>query len=130
LTVLLSSSALASAGTLPSDLMRPEPAQAVRGYVANWLFSIELESTDLRGLEPCRKLLAERGFAPTLSKTASSAIPDLHFKVAGVKEYQQIDVEAADTVLATVQQAKCPGTLTWTVTSKQIASPVAVPAQQ
>jgi hypothetical protein len=109
--------ATASAATLPSDLMLPEPDRAARGYVESWIFSIELESDELTGMAACRKILTERGFMPTLSKTASSALPALHFKVSGHKEYAQASTEADDALLA-VQQAKCPGTLTWSVISK------------
>src|SRR4051812_15582669 len=76
---------VAGAATLPSDLMLPEPALAARGYAESWVFSIEIESAELKGIEACRKILAERGFLPTLSKTASSASPDLHFKIVGAK---------------------------------------------
>jgi hypothetical protein len=113
----LSAPLLANAATLPSNLMLPEPARAARGYVESWVFSIEIESNQLTGMEACRKILIERGFLPTLSKTASSADPALHFKVAGRKAYAQASTEADDTLLA-VQQAKCPGTLTWAVTSQ------------
>ena len=109
--------ASAGAATLPSDLMVPEPARAARGYVESWVFSIDLESTELTGMEACRKILGERGFAPTLSRTASSSEPTLHFKIAGRKTYAQSSVEA-DHALQAVQQAKCPGTLTWAVTSQ------------
>ncbi|SHN15792.1 hypothetical protein SAMN05192549_10523 [Duganella sacchari] len=108
----------AGAATLPTDLMLPEPERAARGYVESWVFSIEIESDKLTGMDACRKLLTERGFVPTLSKTASSASPSLHFKIAGHKEYAQSNKEADD-VLAAVQQAKCPGTLSWSVTSRQ-----------
>jgi hypothetical protein len=107
----------ASAATLPSDLMLPEPERAARGYVESWIFSIDLEGDELTGMNACRKILTERGFAPKLSKTASSALPSLHFKISGQKEYAQASSEADD-VLAAVQQAKCKGALTWTVTSK------------
>jgi CheY-like chemotaxis protein len=119
-TLLLSGALLAGAAgaaTLPSDLMLPEPGRAARGYVESWIFSIELESTELTGIEACRKILSERGFLPTLSKTASSSDPALHFKVAGRKAYAQASVEA-DHALQAVQQAKCVGTLTWSVTSQ------------
>ena len=109
--------AAASAATLPSNLMLPEPDRAARGYVESWIFSIDLEGEELTGMNACRKILAERGFAPTLSKTASSALPALHFKISGQKEYAQASSEADD-ALAAVQQAKCKGVLTWTVTSK------------
>jgi hypothetical protein len=109
--------AAASAVTLPSNLMLPEPDRAARGYVESWVFSIELTGDELTGMEACRKILTERGFMPTLSKTATSASPALHFKIAGHKEYAQASTEADD-ALAAVQQAKCPGTLSWSVTSK------------
>ncbi len=109
--------ATAGAATLPSDLMVPEPARAARGYVESWVFSIDLESAELTGMEACRKILGERGFAPTLSRTASSSEPTLHFKIAGRKTYAQASVEA-DHALQAVQQAKCSGTLSWAVTSQ------------
>ncbi|WP_343732196.1 hypothetical protein [Duganella sp.] len=108
----------AHAATLPSDLMLPVPERAARGYVESWVFSIEIESDKLTGMDACRKILTERGFVPTLSKTASTAAPSLHFKVAGHKEYAQASTEADDT-LAAVRQAKCPGTLSWNVSVKQ-----------
>jgi len=108
----------AGAVTLPSDLMLPEPGRAARGYVESWVFSIEIESDQLKGMDACRKILTERGMAPTLSKTASSEWPSLHFKVSGRKEYAQASTEADDTLKA-IQQAKCPGSLTWNVTDKQ-----------
>jgi hypothetical protein len=114
---LLAAATSAGAATLPSDLMLPEPARAARGYVESWVFSIEIESNQLTGMDACRKILTERGFLPTLSKTASSADPALHFKIAGRKTYAQASTEADDTLLA-VQQARCPGTLTWAVTSQ------------
>src|SRR3954468_15175253 len=89
----LSAPLLANAATLPSNLMLPEPARAARGYVESWVFSIEIESNQLTGMEACRKILTERGFLPTLSKTASSADPALHFKVAGRKAYAQASTE-------------------------------------
>jgi hypothetical protein len=110
-------SAAAGAATVPSNLMLPEPDRAARGYVESWIFTVDIEADELTGLAPCRKILTERGFAPTLSKTASSASPTLHFKVSGRKEYAQASIEADDALLA-VQQAKCPGTLTWSVISK------------
>ena len=121
-TLVLSASLLAAgvgagAATLPSDLMLPEPARAARGYVESWIFSIEIESNQLTGMDTCRKILTERGFLPTLSKTASSVDPALHFKVAGRKLYAQASAEADDTLQA-MQQAKCPGTLTWAVISQ------------
>jgi hypothetical protein len=106
------------AATVPSDLMLPEPERAARGYVESWVLSIEIESEKLNGMDACRKLLAERGFQPVLSKTASTTAPALHFKVTGRKEYAQASSEADDT-LAAVQQAKCPGTLSWNVSAKQ-----------
>jgi len=114
---LLAASAAAGAATLPSNLMLPEPARAARGYVESWIFSIEIESNQLTGMEACRKILTERGFLPTLSKTASSADPVLHFKIAGRKVYAQASIEADETLQA-VREAKCPGTLTWAVTSQ------------
>ena len=90
----------AHAATLPSDLMLPVPERAARGYVESWVFSIEIESDKLTGM------------------TASTAAPSLHFKVSGRKEYAQASTEADDT-LAAVQQAKCPGTLSWNVSVKQ-----------
>ena len=108
----------AGAVTLPSDLMLPEPGRAARGYVESWVFSIEIESDQLKGMDACRKILTERGMTPTLSKTASSEWPSLHFKVSGRKEYAQASTEADDTLKA-IQQAKCPGSLTWNVTDKQ-----------
>ena len=109
---------VAHAATLPSDLMLPEPGRAARGYVESWVFSIEIESDQLKGMDACRKILTERGMTPTLSKTASSEWPSLHFKVSGRKEYAQASTEADDTLKA-IQQAKCPGSLTWNVTDKQ-----------
>lgn len=106
-----------AATTVPSDLMRPVPEEAARGYAVNWLLKIELESDQLTGIEPCRKILADRGFLPLLSKTASSTVPQLHFKIAGTKQYEQADADA-DAALAAVQQARCAGSLTWTVESK------------
>jgi hypothetical protein len=119
-TLVLSASLLAAAAgaaTLPSNLMLPEPARAARGYVESWVFSIEIESNELTGMDACRKILTERGFLPTLSKTASSADPALHFKIAGRKTYAQASIEADETLQA-VRQAKCPGTLTWAVISQ------------
>ncbi|NYE62424.1 hypothetical protein FHW58_003639 [Duganella sp. 1224] len=109
--------AAAGAATLPSNLMLPEPERAARGYVESWIFAIDLEGEELTGMNPCRQILADHGFAPTLSRTASSAIPTLHFKISGQKEYAQASSEADD-VLAAVQQAKCKAVLSWTVTSK------------
>ncbi len=118
--LLLSGTAvLAGAATLPSDLMRPSPALAVRGYAERWDFSIEIESDDGAGIERCGKIFAAHGLPQTLSKTASSADPALHFKLSGRKEYAQADTEADD-VLAAVQRANCPGRLTWTVASKLV----------
>ena len=119
-TLVLSASLLAAgagAATLPSNLMVPERERAARGYVENWVFSIEIEADELTGMNPCRKILAERGFMPTLSKTASSTYPTLHFKITGRKTYAQASAEADDTLLA-VQQAKCPAILNWSVTSQ------------
>ena len=110
---------LAGAATLPSDLMRPTPALAMRGYAERWMFSIEIESDDGAGIERCGKILAARGLLQTLSKTASSADPVLHFKVTASKEYAQADSEADDT-LSAVQHANCPGKLRWTVASKLV----------
>ena len=107
----------AGAATLPSNLMLPDPVLAARGVAERWVFSIKLESFDLKGLEPCRQILAERGYAPVLSKTASSTMPELHFKIEGSKEYP-LASEEADRALSAVVQAKCTGTLAWTVTSK------------
>ena len=106
------------AATVPSDLMLPVPERAARGYVESWLLSIEIESEKLNGMDACRKILTERGFQPVLSKTASSTSPSLHFKMSGRKEYAQASSEADET-LAAVQQAKCPGTLSWNVSAKQ-----------
>lgn len=124
---LLAAAIVTSAGaaTLPSNLMLPDPELAARGVVERWVFSIKLESTDLKGIEPCRRILAERGYAPVLSKTASSTMPELHFKIEGSKEYP-LASEEADQVLTAVAQARCAGALAWTVTSKP--GPVPVPA--
>ncbi|TFW29025.1 hypothetical protein [Duganella callida] len=119
--LLLSASMLAAsagAAILPSELMLPEPARAARGYTESWIFTIDIVGTESNGMEDCRKILNDRGFQATLSKTANSATPALHFKLTGSKEYAQASTEADDT-LAAVQQAKCKGTLTWTVTAKQ-----------
>lgn len=116
-TLLLSAPLMAAAATVPSDLMRPVPEEAARGYAVNWLLKIELESDRLNDIEPCRKILADRGFFPLLSKTASSATPQLHFKIAGVKQYEQADADA-DAALAAIQHADCPATLSWTVESQ------------
>ena len=120
--VLLAASVFAAnagAATLPSNLMLPDPVLAARGVAERWVFSIKLESTDLKGIEPCRRILAERGYAPVLSKAASSTMPDLHFKIEGAKEYPLASEEADDT-LAAVVRAKCTGTLAWTVMSKPV----------
>ncbi len=117
IALLLSAPLMAAAATVPSDLMRPVPEQAARGYAVNWLFKIELESDRMTDIEPCRKILAERGFLPLLSTTASSAMPQLHFKIAGVKQYEQADADA-DAALAAVQHAQCAGALGWTVESR------------
>ncbi|HWW73611.1 MAG TPA: hypothetical protein VN089_27040 [Duganella sp.] len=109
----------AGAATLPSQLMLPDPVLAARGVAERWVFSIKLESFDLKGIEPCRRILAERGFLPVLSKTASSTMPDLHFKIEGTREYP-LASEDADQALSAVVQAKCAGTLAWTVTSKPV----------
>ena len=119
---LLAASVLAAhagAATLPSQLMLPDPVLAARGVAERWVFSIKLESFDLKGLEPCRQILAERGYAPVLSKTASSTMPDLHFKIEGTREYP-LASEEADDALAAVVRAKCTGTMAWTVTSKPV----------
>jgi hypothetical protein len=123
--LLLSGAAVfAGAVTLPSDLMRPTPALAVRGYAERWMFSIEIESDDGVGIERCGKILAAHGLLQTLSKTASSADPVLHFKLSSSKEYAQADTGADEAWLA-VRQANCPGRLTWTVASKLV--PAALP---
>lgn len=116
-SLLAATAAIGATVTLPSDLMLPEPARAARGYVESWVLSIEIEANELTGMEACRKILTERGFLPTLSRTASSADPALHFKIAGRKAYAQASVDA-DHALQAVQQAKCAGTLTWAVTSQ------------
>ncbi len=119
---LLAASALAAhagAATLPSNLMLPDPVLAARGVAERWVFSVKLESIDLKGIEPCRRILAERGYAPVLSKTASSTMPDLHFKIEGTKEYP-LASEEADETLSAVVRAGCTGTLAWTVTSKPV----------
>ena len=110
----------ARAATVPSQLMLPDPGLAARGVAERWLVSIRLESTDLKAIEPCRQVLAARGYAPLLSKTASSSMPELHFKIEGGKEYPQASDEA-DQTLAAVQQAGCGGALSWTVTSRPVA---------
>ncbi|SEN53988.1 hypothetical protein SAMN05428959_102309 [Duganella sp. CF517] len=109
----------AGAATLPSNLMLPDPVLAARGVAERWVFGIKLESLDLKGLEPCRQILVERGYAPVLSKTASSTMPELHFKIEGSKEYP-LATEEADDTLAAVVRARCTGTLAWTVTSKPV----------
>lgn len=109
--------AAAGAATLPSNLMLPEPERAARGYVESWVFNIELTGEELKGMEPCRKILADRGFAPTLSKTATTASPALHFKISGHKAYAQASADADD-ALAALQQAKCSGTLSWNVATR------------
>ena len=109
----------AGAATLPSNLMLPDPVLAARGVAERWVFSIKLESYDLKGIEPCRQILVERGYAPVLSKTASSTMPELHFKIEGTREYPLASEEADDT-LSAVARAKCTGTLAWTVTSKPV----------
>jgi hypothetical protein len=114
--------ATAGAATLPSDLMVPEPARAARGYVESWVFSIDLESVELTGMEACRKILGERGFAPALSRTASSSDPALHFKIGGRKTYTQASIEA-DQTLQALRQANCSGTLSWAVTSLPAPAP-------
>lgn len=111
--------ASAGAATLPSQLMLPDPELAARGVVERWVFSIKLESFDLKGIEPCRRILVERGFVPVLSKTATSSMPDLHFKIEAAREYP-LASEDADQALAAVQVAKCAGTLSWTVTSRPV----------
>lgn len=116
-TLLLSAPLMAAAATLPSDLMRPVPEQAARGIAVSWEFRVEVESDRLTDIEPCRKVLAERGFYPLLSRTASSSAPALHFKLVGAKQYPQADVDA-DATLEAMRQASCPATLTWTVESK------------
>ncbi|MET0268205.1 MAG: hypothetical protein ABW202_21630 [Duganella sp.] len=117
--VLATAMGCASAATLPSHLMLPDPALANQGVTERWVLAIRLESTDLKGMEPCRAVLQTQGFAPVLSKTATSAMPELHFKIEGSKEYAQAGSEP-DEVLAAVQQARCTGTLNWTVTSKPV----------
>jgi hypothetical protein len=109
--------AAAHAVTLPSNLMLPEPERAARGYVESWVLTIAIESDNLTGLDACRKILTDHGFKPALSKTASSAAPALHFKISGSKEYAQASTEADDTLQA-VQQAKCPGNVSWNVVSR------------
>jgi hypothetical protein len=109
----------ASAATLPSHLMLPDPDLAEHGVVERWVLNIKLESTDLKAIEPCRQQLAAHGFAPVLSKTATSAMPELHFKLEGNKEYAQASADA-DESLAAVQQAQCKGALSWAVTAKVV----------
>lgn len=118
----------AGAATLPSQLMLPDPVLAARGVAERWMFSIKLESFDLKGIEPCRRILVERGFLPVLSKTASSTMPDLHFKIEGSREYP-LASEDADQALSSVAAAKCAGTLTWTVTSKPVPAAGGASAQ-
>lgn len=109
----------ASAATLPSHLMLPDPDLANHGIVERWTLSIKLESDNLKTIEPCRQVLADRGFAPVLSKRASSSRPELHFKIEGRKEYAQAATEADD-ALAAVQQARCKGGVSWEVLSRQL----------
>ena len=111
--------ATASAATLPSNLMLPDPGRAVHGIVERWTLTIRLESDDLKALTPCRQVLAERGFAPVLSKMASSNRPQLHFKIEGNKEYEQATTEADD-ALAAVQQAGCKAPVSWAVVAKPV----------
>ena len=118
----------AGAATLPSQLMLPDPVLAARGVAERWVFSMKLESFDLKGIEPCRRILAERGFLPVLSKTANSTMPDLHFKIEGTREYP-LASEDADQALSSVAGAKCAGTLTWTVTSRPVPAASAALAQ-
>ena len=118
----------AGAATLPSNLMLPDPELAARGVVERWVFSIKLESLDLKGIEPCRRILVERGFSPVLSKTASSTMPELHFKIEGAREYP-VASEDADQALAAVVGAKCAGTLSWTVTSNPHGQPGSYPVR-
>lgn len=117
LSASLLSLAAHAASTVPSNLMLPEPERAARGYVESWVLNFAIETENLTGTDVCRKILDERGFKPTLSKTASTALPSLHFKISGSKEYAQASNEADDTLLA-LQQAKCPGTLSWNVVGK------------
>lgn len=122
IALALSAAMLASAAqavTLPSNLMLPEPERAARGYVESWVLTIALETENLAGTDVCRKILSDRGFKPTLSKTASTAMPALHFKISGSKEYAQASTEADDALQA-VQQAKCAGSLSWKVESKPV----------
>jgi hypothetical protein len=109
----------ATSATLPSHLMLPDADLATHGVVERWTLTIKIESNDLKAIDPCRQVLAARGYAPVLSKMASSARPELHFKIEGSKEYAQASADADDT-LAAVQQAQCKGALNWTVVSKQI----------
>lgn len=109
----------ATSATLPSHLMLPDADLATHGVVERWTLTIKLESNDLKAIDPCRQVLAARGYAPVLSKMASSARPELHFKIEGSKEYAQASADADDT-LAAVQQAQCKGALNWTVVSRQI----------
>jgi len=107
----------ATAATLPSNLMLPDADLATHGIVERWVLNIKLDASDLKGIEPCRQVLAARGFAPVLSKLATSARPELHFKIEGNKEYAQASADA-DEALAAVQQAQCKGTLSWAVIAK------------
>jgi hypothetical protein len=109
----------ATSATLPSHLMLPDADLATHGVVERWTLTIKLESNDLKAIDPCRQVLAARGYAPVLSKMASSARPELHFKIEGRKEYAQASADADDT-LAAVQQAQCKGALNWTVVSRQV----------
>lgn len=111
--------AAAQAATVPSNLMLPDPTLASHGVVERWVLNIKLEATDLKALEPCRALLAQHGFAPVLSKTATSTMPELHFKIEGNKEYAQASTDA-DEALAAVQGARCGGALSWAVTSRPV----------
>jgi hypothetical protein len=117
-TVVAATNAIAAnAATLPSNLMLPDADLATHGIVERWVLNIKLEASDLKGIEPCRQVLAARGFAPVLSKLATSARPELHFKIEGNKEYAQASVDA-DEALAAVQQAQCKGALSWAVIAK------------
>ena len=109
----------ASAATLPSNLMLPDPDLATHGIVERWTLTIRLESDDLKAITPCRQVLADRGFAPVLSKMASSTRPQLHFKIEGNKEYTQATTEADD-ALAAVQQAGCKTSVNWAVVAKPV----------
>ncbi|KQQ45281.1 hypothetical protein ASF61_20170 [Duganella sp. Leaf126] len=109
----------AAAATLPSNLMLPDPELAAHGIVERWTLTIKLESDDLKAIAPCRQVLTERGFAPVLSKMASSSQPQLHFKIEGSKEYPQATTEADD-ALAAVQQARCKTAVNWVVVARQL----------